>query len=353
MKKIIFIFYIIISFTSSAISQYSKKIEQSIQNILNDMDSKKTLGSLAIAVLDNDSVYTYHFGWQNMAGNTRHSIDENSVLSIGGLSKIFTAAILLKLEKSNKIKLNQPVNVYLPQKMNFPLGNKITIAQLLSHTSGLPKFLPKMDAFAEDKINIYKNISDQILIENLSILDTNYLAKGYLNSNINYALLQVILESIEKEKFDNILKKYISDVYSLQNTSLHIPKEKVVGYAENQELTYQDYNIFNGSLGIKSNLNDLVIFFKNEIQIKNNPLLERKVKIDEKNYATLGCYETILKNKKNIYSQLGITNGYSSIWMHNPSTKTAVIILSNTKVNLNELAFLILQYINTNWKRKS
>ncbi len=350
MKKWIFILLNFILLSSNT-GQQSLKIGKAIRNILK-YDLENVVESLEIAVLDHDSVYHYHVGWEN-SNLQKQSIDTNAVVCIGGLSKIFTANIIFELTKEKILDIEKPINLYLPQKFKCQLGNKITAAQLLSHASGLPKNLPNMNDIDSDISVVYRNISSQILIDNLNILDTNILAKGFLNSNINFALLQILIESITKDTYENILQKYIAHKYLLKSTSTISPKEKVIRYVKEQEMTYPDFNIFNASLGIKSNMQDLVTYLKKSFKNKDQRIFERRTKIDENNYATLGMYETLINSKLSIYSQMGITNGYSSFWTYNPTTQTSVIILSNKKSSLNELGFLILKSINNNWKRKS
>jgi CubicO group peptidase (beta-lactamase class C family) len=57
---------------------------------------------------------------------------------IGSLTKQFTAAAVLLLQQDHKLSVNDPVSRYVP---NVPSAWKsVTLAQLLSHTSGIPDF---------------------------------------------------------------------------------------------------------------------------------------------------------------------------------------------------------------------
>ena len=61
--------------------------------------------------------------------------------SIGSISKQFTAAALLLLQQDGKLSIDDPVSKYIP---GLTSGDKITIRQILSHTSGY------QDYYAED-----------------------------------------------------------------------------------------------------------------------------------------------------------------------------------------------------------
>ena len=60
--------------------------------------------------------------------------------SIGSISKQFTAAAILMLAEEGKLSLDDPVSKYVP---GLTEGDKVTIRQLLSHTSGYQDFWPQ------------------------------------------------------------------------------------------------------------------------------------------------------------------------------------------------------------------
>ena len=64
---------------------------------------------------------------------------------IASVSKQFTAAALLLLEDDGKLSLDDTVGKYLP---GITGGDRITIRQLLSHTSGLQDYWPQDYSFA-------------------------------------------------------------------------------------------------------------------------------------------------------------------------------------------------------------
>src|SRR6476620_2025476 len=65
---------------------------------------------------------------------------------IASNSKQFTAMALLLLEDEGKLSLDDPVSKYLP---GISEGDRITIRQLLSHTSGIEDFWPQDYMFAD------------------------------------------------------------------------------------------------------------------------------------------------------------------------------------------------------------
>src|SRR6266446_4343213 len=71
------------------------------------------------------------------------AVSPQSVFDIGSTSKQFTAASILLLEKQGKLSVNDDVRKYIPELPDY--GQKITILQLLNHTSGLRDYLTLME----------------------------------------------------------------------------------------------------------------------------------------------------------------------------------------------------------------
>lgn len=87
----------------------------------------------------------------------------DAVFRIGSIAKQFTAVALLTLVEAGKVKLNDPLSKYLP---DYPGGDRITILQLLNHTSGVKNYaaLPdyvertiRQDMTTMQIIDLFKN----------------------------------------------------------------------------------------------------------------------------------------------------------------------------------------------------
>ncbi len=89
--------------------------------------------------LDRDiSLYERGFGLANMEWNI--SNDVNTKFEIASMTKQFTALLVLQFVNEGKIKLDGHLSDYLPYYRK-DTGSRVTIAELLSHTSGIPNFL--------------------------------------------------------------------------------------------------------------------------------------------------------------------------------------------------------------------
>ncbi|MFI7111296.1 serine hydrolase domain-containing protein [Nonomuraea sp. NPDC050227] len=73
---------------------------------------------------------------------TRAKVPANGTVRIGSHTKTFAATVVLQLAGEGKLDLDAPIEKYLPGMVrgNGNDGRKITIRQLLQHTSGLPEY---------------------------------------------------------------------------------------------------------------------------------------------------------------------------------------------------------------------
>lgn len=93
-------------------------------------------GSLLV-VEHGKVIYEKGFGLANMEWGIPNR--SNTKFRIGSITKQFTAMLVLQLVEQGKIKLDEPIQTYLPDYPS-PTGEKITIHQLLSHSSGIKDY---------------------------------------------------------------------------------------------------------------------------------------------------------------------------------------------------------------------
>ncbi|MFC7729486.1 serine hydrolase domain-containing protein [Actinomadura keratinilytica] len=69
-------------------------------------------------------------------------------MRIGSNTKTFVAATVMQLVGEGKVKLDEPIDTYLPGVVEGPDydGKKITVRNLLGHTSGLPDYTEFVDS---------------------------------------------------------------------------------------------------------------------------------------------------------------------------------------------------------------
>ena len=121
----------------------------------------RNLPGLSIAIVfDQEIVWAKGYGYSDV--EQKIPATPSTVYRIGSVTKLFTSTAILQLRDQGKLRLDDPVSLYLPWfriRNPFPDAPEITIRQLLTHTSGLPReaafpywtdhVFPTRDALAE------------------------------------------------------------------------------------------------------------------------------------------------------------------------------------------------------------
>ena len=83
------------------------------------------------------------FSIGNMSKAHNVPVNENTFFDIGSIPKTFTSLLFADMVEQGIVYLTDPIEKYLPASVKVPVfkGHKITLADLATHTSGLP-FLP-------------------------------------------------------------------------------------------------------------------------------------------------------------------------------------------------------------------
>ena len=79
--------------------------------------------------------------WGNIAKGDPRTHDGDTIFEIGSISKVFTSLLLADMVNRKEVALDDPAAKYLPEDVRMPerSGKSITLLNLSTHTSGLPR----------------------------------------------------------------------------------------------------------------------------------------------------------------------------------------------------------------------
>ena len=114
------------------------------QVIQNYVDNNSFMGAVLVAEKDK-VLLSQGYGYADLEWAITNS--PTTRFRIGSITKQFTAASVLLLQERGRLKLEAPVKTYLPDAPKA--WDKVTVYNLLTHTSGIPNFtgLPGWDAY--------------------------------------------------------------------------------------------------------------------------------------------------------------------------------------------------------------
>jgi CubicO group peptidase (beta-lactamase class C family) len=151
---------------------------------------------------------------------------------IGSFTKPFVAFLVMKLYEEGKLSPDDKIIKYLP---DYPpeKANKISIHNLLNHTSGIPHhYIGVKDFFQKHDKYFYSTIELLDLISKVPLVHEPGEKVTY--SSFNYSLLGIILERVSGKSFNELLKEKILTPLGMENTgvenNLTIKKRMASGY---------------------------------------------------------------------------------------------------------------------------
>lgn len=310
---------------------------------------------------------------------------------IASVTKIFTATSILKLIDEHKLSLNTKVIKVLDSSLvsRIPHIEKITIQQLLDHSSGIYSFnndLKYIETLLGSKVSENINWSAKELIALAYRENAEPLGKpgtGHYYSDVNYILLALLVEKISKIPFRNYVKQNILDPLDLKNTgfySLSTNMEKievsttVQGYLKQSEIldgfikihssfievtpgllnTTLAVEKIDASAGMVSTVSDLTRFgealylknFLSEESLHWLLSIGEGIKNEELDTSRQGILTVWNKPYGIIFTSLGDGGaGINSILAFHPQSKSIIVGFINVFGHFNEHDFFMDQII--------
>jgi D-alanyl-D-alanine carboxypeptidase len=220
--------------------------------------------------------------WRGTAGaavlEPRRAMRTTDRFRIASVTKTFIATVVLQLVGEGRLALDTTVDRWLP---SVKRGSRITVRQLLNHTSGFTSFTESTEA--ERLYGRYlENVRFDVPIRRaIAIADAQPLlfAPGTRHhySNTGYDVLGLIVERVTREPLGRVLEKRIFDPLRLRSTSFEpkplAPNGVAHGYAIRgsdlqqaswsgpQDVTHASLFGTWASAGIVSSVDDLATFF--------------------------------------------------------------------------------------------
>ena len=162
-------------------------------------------GASVAIVHKKDVFFTKTIG---ITGESEKKVNSKTPFAIGSISKSLTALAIVKLIEDKKLKLEDPVQRYLPwfKLKDSQISSTITIQHLLTHTSGIGTYegLALSDKQSKNSTALKENV---MKLSNVKL--TAPPGEKYQYSNANYIVLGAIIEGVTNETYSSYMEKHI------------------------------------------------------------------------------------------------------------------------------------------------
>lgn len=295
----------------------------------------------AVLVAENGKViYKDAFGLANREWNIANRTDTKFM--IGSVSKPLTAMLMLIQVQKGLVSLDKTIADYLPEFKNKPAA-KITIMQLLSHTSGMPNYDIIKDFFPRiSRQSFSREAYLKIYMDSALAFEPG---TRYAYSSWGYFTLGYIMEKVTGKSYAQLMKDDIFTPLQMNNSGSYLHTQIVPNRATGYDysfggLTSSDFRDQSNTMGTGDLYSTVEDMFKFHLAITANTLLNKQL-TDE--MLTPGMrparygYGWFNQNFKYTPTDsiaanfhLGMTEGFISFAIRIPSSNSFAVILCNS-----------------------
>ena len=296
---------------------------------------------LVVGVYQDDHANITGFG--RASSTLSDPPDGQTLFEIGSITKVFTGVTLAKLARDGVVKLGDPISLYLPPGVVSPKknGHEITLEQLATHTSGLPRLPPNWDATVTNELNPYLSFTAADLYQSLAQVQLSS-EPGQTSdySNYGFGLLGQLLSLKTAMPFETLVRRTVCEPLGLTNTVIHLNAEQRARLTPGHDpkslvVPNWDMDALAGCGALRSNAHDLLTLVSANLETNNAPIYQalaeaRKYHFKEFSGGVgLGWQIAEPVDGRVVWWHNGGTGGYYSFIAFDRQNHVGVVILSN------------------------
>lgn len=328
---------------ATTVISFGQSSTKKLDELLNKYNEFGQFNGSVLVAEKGKVIYKKGFGMANFewdianAANTKHRL--------GSITKQFTAMLIMQLVVEGKLDLQATVSNYLPEysKIN---GDKISIHQLLTHTSGIPNYTSFPTFLKEMSRNPYTTDEMLKLFADLPLSFTP--GEKFSYSNSGYIVLGALIEKVTGKTYEQVLQEKIFGPLKMINSGYDhhsaILKNRATGYEINggkiENSAFIDMSVPYAAGSLYSTVEDLFVW---DQALYTEKLLPKKYMnmLFEKYTPAFGQYygygwstgKTQIgtsNDSVNFIGHGGGINGFNTLITRLPDDKSTVILLNNT-----------------------
>ena len=270
-------------------------------------------------------------------------LDGNSVFEIGSITKVFTATVLAELVNEGRVKLDDPVQMYLPATVHVPSrnGKTITLGSLSSQNSGLPRMPGNFHP--ADPSNPFADYSVQQLYAFLSGYElTRDPGEKFEYSNLGVGLLGHALSLRVGKSYEEMERDRVWKPLGMTNTAItmtpYMKQHLALGHDDAGKVVPNwDLTSLAGAGAIRSTTIDMLRFLSANLHPERGAL-GQAMELAHQSRApvappnlTIGLNWLIQRTPGGtVIWHNGGTGGYRTFAGFEPTRKIGVVIMTNS-----------------------
>ena len=270
-----------------------------------------------------------------------------TIFQVGSVTKVFTALLLASLAERGEVSLPDPAASYLPDgergggNPDLAGPGKVTLADLATHTSGLPRLPPGLPWYSllspRDPYARYP--ASRLVRAARRSLRTASGGSRYLYSNYGFGLLGYLLGQAAGSPYETLVTERVCGPLGLRDTTFEVPtmsRDRIAqGYASRRVVPAWHFGALAGAGGLYSTAADMGKFLRACLRPGVTPLgraigatLAPRLAVPS---GEIGLAWHLTRHGDRTLSwHNGMTGGFSSMIAFDPVRSLGVAVLANS-----------------------
>ena len=306
------------------------------------IDKQHQSVGIVVGIVDSTGRRTISYGKFDTGDN--RTVDGNTIFEIGSVTKVFTSLLLADMVQRGEVALTDPVAKYLHAGVKMPVrnGRQITLEDLATHTSGLPRLPSNLSP--KDAANPYADYSVEQLYQFLSGYQlTHDIGSQYEYSNLGGGLLGHVLARRAGMDYEKLVRSRICEPLEMRSTAITLSEEMKTRFAVGhdgtmQKVAYWELPTLAGAGALRSTANDMLTFVAANLGYVKTPLapamtamLAVRRPTGEPGLEVGLAWHILTHDGHEIVWHNGGTGGFRSFIGFESKTGMGVVVLSNAE----------------------
>ena len=302
------------------------------------IDQQKQAVGIVLGVIEPNGRRVVAYG--NLASDDPRTLDGDTIFEIGSATKVFTSLVLADMVNSKEVALDDPAAKYLPESVKMPerSGKSITLRDLSTHTSGLPRLPSNLKP--KDPRNPYSDYGVDDLYQFLSGYELQRDPGCEVEySNLGAGLLGHLLAYRAATDYESLIRTRITNHLSMPDTGITLSSYMKQRMATGHNSTLVPvanwhFSALAGAGALRSSANDMLTILEAFLGYKESPLAPAMKTMIEvcrplgKGKIGLGWF-IFPTDGREIANHDGGTGGFCSWVGYDPKERIGIVVLSN------------------------
>ena len=226
------------------------------------IDSSEIVGLNYAILIDGKLMHEKAFGFANL--DLKVPMTTDKLFAVASMSKMFSSIALHKLLQENDRNVNETVGELLPKRTDLPeTWRKLTLKQLLSHTSGIPDQIDYQIYLApENDATVIEEMKNKPFTS-IPGTESRYNATGFL-------LIRIIIEKLANQNFESFMQTQYFDKLQLKHANYGGFKKVVTNRVKSYRNVNNQLQLFPlnyapsmyAAAGLNINMQELIVWFQ-------------------------------------------------------------------------------------------